>query len=203
MKRSLLRSGDASLSRREFARAALVAAAAFSAWACGDPSSTPDDGGLPLPVGLNSLGGAPDTPVGHAIAAFVDTVVPGKQRDPTGAIGAIDVGAAALFFDPALPAAQFVGVLVLLLDSMAEEQFGGLHFAEITPDQRDQVLTAALAGDSPVEFAVELAKLAFYSSADAGPYLGYPGANAGYVGDPDFTFGVAMSKEITTDGNLP
>jgi hypothetical protein len=113
------------------------------------------------------------------------------------------VGAAALFFDPALPAAQFVGVLVLLLDSMAKETFGGLLFAEITPDQRDQIVTAALAGDSPVEFAVELAKLAFYSSADAGKYLGYPGANRGFINDPDFTFGVAMSKEITSDGNLP
>jgi hypothetical protein len=54
-----------------------------------------------------------------------------------------------------------------------------------------------------VEFAVELAKLAFYSSADAGKYLGYPGANAGYIDDPDFSFGVPMSKEVTSDGNLP
>ena len=53
-----------------------------------------------------------------------------------------------------------------------------------------------------LDFAVQLAKLAFYSSAPGASALGYPGANVGYVHDADFSYGRAMSAELTPDGNL-
>jgi hypothetical protein len=198
----------ASLHRREFLRLAVVAAVAFAststATGCGSgdppPAETPPPGGSPS---LPSLGGAPDTAAGRTIAAFVDTVVPGRHRDPTGAPGAIDVGAAGLFFDPELPAAQFVGVLVVLLNAECQIRTDGRDFADVSPEERDMVLSEILAKDSPVSFAVQLAKLAYFASEGAAKHLGYPGPNAGYVADADFSFGRPMSREITADGNVP
>jgi hypothetical protein len=216
------------LCRRQFVRLSALAAAAFAGLgACAQqtgainpaPVSAPDAGtgvgsdaaadagGDSAPDAfvspeLPSLGGAPDTPQGRTIAAFVDCVVPSRYRDPTGAPGALDVDAAALFFDPELPAAAFVGVLALLLDSQAKKSFDGRAFVELVPAQRDQVLDALLAGPSPLEFAVQLAKLAYFSSDEAAEHLGYPGPNTGYIGHPDFGFGVALTTEITPDGNL-
>ncbi len=136
------------------------------------------------------------------MAAFVDTVVPGAHQDPTGAVGGIDVGVPGMFFDPELPAAEFVGVLVGFLDSVAAGSFEGETFAFLTPEQRivalDQAMTLDLMG-----LAVQLAKLGYYSSTDAACHLGYPGANPGWVDDDDFSFGVAMATELTEDGNYP
>jgi len=33
--------------------------------------------------------------------------------------------------------------------------------------------------------------------------MGYPGANLGYIDDPNFSYGVPMADEITDDGNYP
>lgn len=203
MKKSLRLAG-AALHRREFLRVAAVAALAFGGVACSEdlpaeesPAPQPDTTSLP------SLGGAPDTPTGRAVAAFVDTIVPGKHRDPTGAPGAIDVGAAALFFDPELPAAQFVGVLVVLLNAQSRVDMEGRDFADITAEERERVVDKLLKDDGPLEFAVQLAKLAYLSTEGAAAHLGYPGPNQGYVADADFSFRRPMSKEITSDGNLP
>ena len=43
-------------------------------------------------------------------------------------------------------------------------------------------------------------RLAYYSSETAAHYLGYPGANNGYVGHADFSFRKAVSKEMTKAG---
>jgi hypothetical protein len=153
-------------------------------------------------AGLPHLGGAPNTTEGRAIAAFVDTVVPGRFRDPTGAVGGIDVGAPGMFFDPELPAAQLVGLLRLALDGTARTQFGRV-FAALDFVQREQALERGMMEVPELEFAVQLAKLAFYSSEEGGRSLGYPGPNGGYRNDADFSFGVAIGREITTDGNLP
>jgi hypothetical protein len=207
-------------SRREFIRLATVAAAAFAAGCPTEPLEPeptpappdPDPCGFdpdpawlapsPAAVGLPHLGGAPDTEEGWTVAAFVDTVVPGAHWDPTGAVGGIDVGVPGMFFDPELPAAEFVGVLVGFLDSVAAGSFEGETFAFLTSEQRimalDQAMTLDLMG-----LAVQLAKLGYYSSADAACHLGYPGANPGWVDDEDFSFGVAMATEITEDGNHP
>jgi hypothetical protein len=197
------------LSRREFGRLAGRAAAAVAAspllggllGGCGgggacDPASDP--GGC-----LPGLGGAPDSHEGRVIAAFCDVVIPGAHRDPVGTPGAIDVGAPALFFDPALPAAPLVGVLVAYLDGTARRDFADREFLELTVEEREQAVEIAIAGFPLSEFAVQMAKLAYYSSPGAAAALGYPGANPGYRGDPDFSFGAPLAVEITEDGNYP
>ncbi len=164
------------------------------------PEAGPDAGET---ASLPTLGGAPDTHEGRVIAAFIDTVVPGRHRDPDGRAGGIDVGAPGMFFDPELPAAPFVPVLVLLLDTTAEADFGARTFDQLLPSERDQVLTRALATVPVLEFAVQLAKLAHYASPVAGAELGYPGPNPGYVHDANFTFDDAITSELTVDGNYP
>jgi hypothetical protein len=190
------------LSRRDFLRTAQALAGGAAAFALGCGPELPDDGPPPdAPDGL-TLGGAPDTHHGWTLAAFCDTVVPGAWRDPEGRLGAVDVGAVAPFFDDALPAAQYIPVLVMLLDSYADDLVGS-SFVEAAPEDRDEVLDRILDDADFVEFAVQLAKLSFYATHAAAEDLGFPGANPGWVGDPDFTFGVALSDEITEDGNLP
>ena len=152
---------------------------------------------------LPTLGGAPDTPQGRTVAAFVDTVIPGKHRDPEGAVGGIDVGAPGLFFDPELPALPFVGVLVLVLDANTSALHQLPRFADATPSQRDQVVAQCLQETEVFAFAVQLAKLAYFASEPAAAHLGYPGPNDGYVNDADFGFGMPMAQEMTADGNLP
>jgi hypothetical protein len=210
------------VSRREFLRFVAYATSALAA-ACGGVRSMGDggaEGGLDAAVesgtggeaamtadasgvGLPHLGGAPNTNDGRAIAAFVDTVVPGRFRDPTGAIGGIDVGAPGLFFDPELPAARLVTLLRLILDGVARDLFAGRVFAALSFEERDRALEIGLMRVPELEFGIQLAKLAFYSSQEAGRAIGYPGPNPGYVRDPDFSFGRAMAREITRDGNLP
>ena len=173
-----------------------------------DPPPPPDAGpgihaGPPPVFDLPSLGGAPDTEEGRTIAALVDTLIPGAHRDPTGAPRGIDVGAAALFFDPLLPAAQFVPIGTLVLDRTSARLFASRRFVHLVPARREDVVAAVLIDIEVFEFAVLLAKLAYFSSAEAGAHLGYPGANPGWVHDPDFTFAQPMATEITTDGNLP
>ncbi len=208
MRRLRSRTGKIQVSRREFFDLLAVASAAFAAARC-DPSmgvavTLPEsEGGDELPVGLESLGGAPNTHQGRTIAAFCDVVVPGKKRDPSGAPGAVDVGAPAIFFDHALPAAEYVGLVAFLLDAAAKDHFDGQRFADIKPEEREEALNLALKDDSPLEFAVQLAKVAFFSGEKVFAYLGYPGPNDGYIAHPDFTFGVAMAREITKDGNYP
>ena len=34
-------------------------------------------------------------------------------------------------------------------------------------------------------------------------WIGYPGANLGYIDHPDFTLGRPVCRELTEDGNLP
>lgn len=211
----------AQTSRREFIRLASVAAGAFAAGCVVEepigppeptPVPTPDpclddvDAGWLAPssgaVDLPHLGGAPDTPTGWAVAAFVDAVVPGAWRDPTGTPGALDVGAPAMFFDPSLPAAEFVEVLAAFLDLVAVGLMGeGATFAALDVDDRDEALQAATESLGLVELAIQLAKLAWFASPSAGCSLGYPGANPGWVDDDDFSFSEALTTEITADGN--
>lgn len=190
-------------SRREFLRLAGVAAGAFTVSACGGGRGASVCNPLEKGVCLPTLGGAPARPEGYVIAAFVDTIVPGAHRDPEGAPGGIDVGAPALFFDPELPAAELTSLLVTLLDSTSRRVMDGANFNEIEPADRELVITEAIASFPPMEFAVQLAKLAYFSQIETHDYLGYPGANNGYWSDPNLFFGVAMATEITEDGNMP
>jgi hypothetical protein len=183
------------LSRREFIQ---LSAATYSAFVLSGCTGNPSDPNSPR---LPSLGGAPDSHDGHVVAAFVDTIVPGKHRDPKGTPGALDVGAAGMFFDPDLPALKLVPLLVTFLDGGANRLFNN-DFDQLRPDQRDAVVDDSLANFPPLEFAVQLAKLAYFSSDGGQAAMKYPGPNAGYWQDPDFTYGVALTREITKDGNL-
>jgi len=153
-------------------------------------------------VELPHLGGAPDTKQGWSIAAFVDAIVPSAHSDPTGAVGGLDVGAPALFFDPELPALEFVGALATFLDLTANSLVPGTSFGTLPPARREEAVEKALDLDL-MEFAVQLAKLAYFSSEGAACHLGYPGANPGYYDDPNFSFEEKLATEITTDGNFP
>jgi len=184
--------------RREFLRLCAGAAAAAAVLQLPACSAPPPAAGPELP----GLGGAPDSHQGRTIAAFCDTIVPGRHRDPEGAPGALDTGAVAAFFDPALPAAAFVPVLVGLLDLTAQDAHDR-RFIELVPAERDQLVTRLLVDFELLDFAVQLAKLSYYTSPGAMAHLGYPGANAGYAAHPDFTFASALTREITRDGNLP
>jgi hypothetical protein len=190
------------MDRRDFIRAVSALAGAFALPACSDNERRPGvPDAAPGSFDLPSLGGAPNTHEGRVIAAFCDTVVPGAYRDPLGKPGAIDAGAPALFFDPTLPALQYVSLLVTVLDGFSRTKNDGRDFDAVGPDGRDAALAAAEDSQDLIQFAIQLAKLAFYSSSTAGDYLGYPGPNTGYWADPDFSFGIALSREITKDGN--
>jgi hypothetical protein len=190
------------MDRREFIRRVSVLAGAFALPACSDDQRRPEAAdAAPGASDLPTLGGAPDTHEGHVVAAFCDTVVPGAYRDPLGKPGGIDVGAPGLFFDPTLPAAQYVTLLVVTLDGYSRVANRGRQFDEIDPDERTAALASAEDGEDLIQFAIQLGKLAFYSSAEAGTYLGYPGPNTGYWADGNFSFGIPLSREITKDGN--
>jgi hypothetical protein len=129
----------------------------------------------------------------------------GAHRDPTGAPGAIDVRVPALFFDRALPAAALVGLIRVVLDSVASE-VGGRPFSRLTIAQRELALQLALDRVPEAEFAVQLVRLGYFASSVAARHLGYPGPNPGYRSDPDFSFGEdPLTREVTlaTDGNYP
>lgn len=194
------------ITRRQFAELMASATAALAMFDCGPqkPRVVPYVETSDLP----SLGGAPDTAEGRTIAAFLDTVIPGKHRDPTGAPGALDVNAAKEFFDPDTPVKQFVPLLVLVLDSVSQSEFDRT-FVQLKPQYREQVLEKIGAQVPESEFAIQIAKLAYYASDEAAAHLGYPGANAGYINHPQFSFRKEMSKPLASTlnpahpGNLP
>jgi hypothetical protein len=76
-------------------------------------------------------------------------------------------------------------------------------FAALGVAAREATLEKALVSLELLGFAVELAKLATYSSAAVGEHLGYSGANAGTGHDADSSYARPMAREITRDGNLP
>ena len=190
-----------SWARREFLRVAAALGGALALRTL--PGCADDAPAVETPVDdrlLPTLGGAPDTHEGRTVAALCDVVVPGRHRDPTGAPGALDVGAPGMFFDPELPAAPYVPLLVVAIDGFARQKEGA-PFVELGIAARERALEHALRTFDLLEFAIQLAKLAYFSSRDAGVHLGYPGANPGYLRDADFSFGRAMARELTVDGN--
>lgn len=207
------------VTRREFIRVAGVAAGLFLSPGCGESLSLAPQGkdtalGDVTPVEVSdippagaissvlpSLGGAPDTAEGWAIAAFIDTVVPGAYRDPKEAPGGIDVGAPAMFFDPALPALPFVPLLAAALDAQAMDLYEDRLFIDCLPQEREQVVAELESTVEAIGFAIMLAKLAYFSSEAAAHHLGYPGPNTGYRSTPGFSFNEPLTTELTVDGN--
>ncbi len=73
----------------------------------------------------------------------------------------------------------------------------------MTVEEREEALTAVAAEVDLLDFAIQLARLAYYSSPITAAHLGYPGANPGYWRDENFSFDRPMATEITEDGNHP
>jgi hypothetical protein len=155
-------------------------------------------------VDLPSLGGAPDSHEGRTIAAFVDVVVPGKHRDPKGVLGALDVEAASKFFEAGSQISTLVPLLVSALDSYSRELYRR-EFVALKASVREEVVAYALEQFPQIEFAVQLAKLSYFSTPQVATLYGYPGANSGYINDANFSFRREMSAKhpLTVLGNLP
>ena len=115
-----------------------------------------------------------------------------------------DVDAPAVIFDEALPSAELVPVLVTFIDALASDAYDRT-FDQLIPSERQEVVVTALEMLPEMGFAVQMVKLAAYTAPAYQELLGYPGANGGYVNDPLFTFGTAMSQPhpATVGGNFP
>jgi hypothetical protein len=190
------------MSRRQFLELVSAATAALAAHHCAPAKAkAPVD-----PVDLPSLGGAPDTSDSHTIAAFVDAVMPGKHRDPKGVVGALDVGAAGKFFEDGSQMQTLVPLLAAAMDSYARDQFRR-DFVQLKASQREDTIAYAITQLPEIEFAVQLAKVSYYASPEAAAALGYPGANNGYIGDDNFSFGTPQTSPhpltVLNGGNLP
>lgn len=188
------------LTRRNFVRFSAVAVAVLSQGlmqACAEPEPIKKE--PPLPTCK-----AASTDEEKAIEAFCEVVIPGKATDPKGTPGAVEACAVPLFFDEELPAASLVSLIVLMLDSSARAvNKEKKKFVDLADDEKIKAVEKGEETLPEFSFAIQLVRLAYYSSEVAAYQLGYPGANDGYINHPHFTFGAAVSKELTPNGNLP
>ncbi len=191
------------LSRRRFLELASAFSAAVAVHGC-----LPRRGGQPMPdnPSLPSTGGAPDTREGWMVAAFVDVVIPGKHRDPEGRPGALDVGAAGKFFEDGSQVKTLVPLLVSVLDGYSED-YARQDFLALRPSDREEVVAYALERFPDLDFALQLAKVAYYSAPETAAFFGYPGPNHGYLADDNFSFRRPMARPhpltALNAGNLP
>lgn len=136
--------------------------------------------------------------------ALIDTVVPGKKSDPTGAPGALECCALNIAYDRYFPIAAVAPAILESLNLLSKKKYNN-DFPSLNLEQRTDVL-ATLEGEIPqVTLVLRFIRAAFYVGLynDVGlKYLGYPGPNVGYIHE-DYTFGVPMAKELTETGNLP
>ena len=139
------------------------------------------------------------------VAAMVDTVVPGRSTDPDGAPGALESCALNLIYDEFYPFVQALPVLLLLVDTLAGNLFSKT-FVECDLKQRTKVLTEAEKQVAMVRLAYRFIRSTFYAATYnmvGAKFFNWPGPNLGYTQHQDFSFGRAMSRELTKDGNLP
>lgn len=139
------------------------------------------------------------------VAAMVDTVVPGRQSDPTGAPGALDTCALNLIYDEFWPFVDYLPVLLPLLDDTSRNRFE-VGFADATLEQRTEVLRTVEGAVPFVRLAYRFVRSTFYAGMynfEGTNYLGWAGPNLGYRDHEEFSFREPVSEELTTDGNLP
>lgn len=192
------------ISRRAFGRLAFgltaILAQGLSNLGCG-PHAPPSNDPFNKPEPPLPACSIPDTDEARTLEAFCETCIPGRKTDPTQKPGAVEACAVALFYDPELPAAPLVPLIVGLINDKSQELFKK-QFVALSPDQQIQAIDDL---DRKIEifgFAIQLVRLAFYSSEIAAYQLRYPGANSGYATHPNFSFRRPMAQEISTDGNL-
>ncbi len=138
------------------------------------------------------------------VYALCDTVLPGMASDPTGAPGAVDVCTVDLMYDKFYGIAQDLPLVLPLINAEAHKEYGK-DLYELDLAQRTAVLKNVEKMLGLVGQIYMFVKGPFYIGilSRAGlDYMGDPGANLGYV-NQDFSFYRPMSKEMTSDGNLP
>ena len=139
------------------------------------------------------------------VAAIVDTVVPGKAIDPDGVPGARESCALNLIYDEFYPFVQALPFILALADKLASTDYEKT-FLQCTLTERTRVLQQAEDKLPLIRLAYRFIRSTFYASTYnmvGAAHLNWPGPNLGYTEHPDFTFGKAVSRELTRDGNLP
>ena len=137
-------------------------------------------------------------------SALADTVVPGRETDPSGAPGAVEACALDVIYDDKMPIAEVAAMLVGLLDGAARDLYQR-NFVDLNLEERTQAILESKKRLPLLSWFLKLIRAAFYVGyfSDVGlKYLGYPGPNLGYV-NLGFSFGEKISEELTADGNLP
>ncbi len=138
------------------------------------------------------------------LCAFIKAVIPGVDAENSEAIQ--------VFYDSQFPLAKHRGYFVFELDRQTKHRFGQVHFFELSPEQRTEVLSRGL-GSGPIikslfNGAIMLTQVAFY----AGLYnekercsaISFEGKNYGFPADQRFHHDVHkyLSTELTPNGNF-
>jgi hypothetical protein len=147
----------------------------------------------------------PVTDVEKVLAAVVDTVVPGGDSDPAGDPGALEACALNLMLDEYYPFKGYADLIVTVVNQAAQPEFQ-TDFLGATYEQRLQVLLGAQEALPVLRLAFRAIRSAFYGGAYNGvglTYVNTPGPNLGFRHLPEFSFGQAMSAEVSDTGWLP
>ncbi|MCL5277262.1 MAG: gluconate 2-dehydrogenase subunit 3 family protein [Deltaproteobacteria bacterium] len=161
-------------------------------------------GSVPKAGQQSSMGMVPVTEDEKTVYAVCDTILPGRDSDPTGAPGAVDVGTFEFVYDKFYGVVQFLPVILSLINAEAQKDYGN-KFYELGLEQRTTVLRNVETTLGIVDQVYMFMKGPFYigiTSRLGMDYMGDPGPNLGYV-NHDFSFYRPMSGEMTSDGNLP
>ena len=150
----------------------------------------------------------PRTHEEETMEAVAATIIPGPEVDPDGIVGAVEVCALNVVYDPTFYIKPLIPLLVKDLDFWS--LFGhGKQFKQLPGDKRLEVLRdryehAIFPLNQAYYLVVVTVKGAFYAapfSTEGLDSLDYPGPTIGY--DVRCSFGRPMSSEMTPDGNLP
>jgi len=146
----------------------------------------------------------PQTDDEKTVYALCDTILPGSASDPTGAPGAIDVGTLDFVYDKFYGVEQNLPLVLPLINAEAKRKYGKPLY-ELDLDQRTTVLANVESMLGLIDQIYMFIKGPFFIGIISNlglEYMGDPGPNLGYRND-DFSFYQPMSREMTSDGNLP
>ena len=137
------------------------------------------------------------------IAAFADTVIPGRADDPDGGPGALDAYALNMMYDQFYPFYEMVPGLVMFLDQTAQG-VAGADFAECSFEERTEALMEVVDEVPLFQLGMQFVKMAFYGgiyNTVGTDYVGFPGGSRGYA---DYSYGSSpLCEEATEHGYLP
>ncbi len=137
--------------------------------------------------------------------AFCDAVIPGRNSDPEGSPGAVDVCSLNLLYDDSFMFKKIAPLIAEMIDRKATRIYR-TSFWNLSLEKREKVIKEVLEEFPLLILVIKLVKSAFYAggfSTEGLEYMGYPGSNSGYFNDPQFSFRKPVSREKTKDGNMP